>query len=112
MKSTQPAPSTGNVVELHRSDNQGKSDPKSNTVASPTKVTNVKSHGTLDTDWSKKAATEMDFNVTGDLNMKLNFKVGESTVAIHLASGKELVIEMENGVKFSVPLATDNKKLA
>ena len=58
------------------------------------------------------AKTQMDFNVSGNLNLKLNFKVGQNTVSLEVDQKVGLVIEMENGVKFTVPFSCVDKKAA
>jgi len=51
-----------------------------------------------------KTATSMTFKVQGELNLELQFEVGGKTIMLEV-SETGLNIQMEGGVKFSVPVS-------
>ena len=57
-----------------------------------------------------KTYTKMDFSVAGDMTLSLNFKVSDKSINIFVSEVDGFVIEMEGGVRFSIPL--DESKLA
>ena len=48
--------------------------------------------------------THMDFSVSGQMNLKLNFKVNGTWVGLHVSEDEGFVIEMEGGAKFTLPV--------
>lgn len=50
--------------------------------------------------------TEMDFTVSGQMNVKLNFTIAGKTVHLEVNEQDGFTIEMAGGVKFTVPLET------
>lgn len=54
--------------------------------------------------------TSMDFQVSGQMNLKLNFAVGGNNVTLSISEGSGLVIEMGGGIKFTVPIQSDSAR--
>lgn len=50
--------------------------------------------------------TKMDFSVSGQMNLKLNFWVNGQSIELHVSEEDGFVIEMEGGAKFSLPVGT------
>ncbi len=48
--------------------------------------------------------TQMDFSVSGKMNLKLNFKIGGHQVQLHVNEKDGFIIEMEGGAQFSLPM--------
>ena len=48
--------------------------------------------------------SQVDFNVSGNLNLQLNFSVGDKKIHLYISEDNGLNIEMPGGVRFSVPL--------
>jgi hypothetical protein len=53
-----------------------------------------------------KYNTQMDFTVRGEMNMQLNFTIGEQTVKLFVSEEEGFVIEMAGGGKFTLPRST------
>jgi len=48
--------------------------------------------------------TEMNFAVSGNMDLQLNFKVGDQHIMLYLNQQDGLTIEAEHGMKFTIPL--------
>lgn len=60
-----------------------------------------------DNDMSKsnqKQVSEMNFEVSGNICMKMNFKLSGKDVILHLGEADGLTVELPGGIKFTVPL--------
>jgi hypothetical protein len=58
------------------------------------------------------AQTSMNFQVSGDLNLDLNFHFGQEQVHIWVSEQEGFVIEMSSGAKFTIPVSASQKKAA
>lgn len=54
------------------------------------------------------AQTAMDFQVSGQMTLNMNFHVGGQSIKLSVNEGNGLEIEMAGGVKFVVPIANKN----
>ncbi len=55
-------------------------------------------------DESTACATEMDFSVSGEMKLKLNFSISGQHIGLVINKENGLVIEMDGGAKFSLPI--------
>jgi hypothetical protein len=58
---------------------------------------------------TKNAPTCMNFSVSGEMNMELNFEVGEHNVQLTIDPAEGLIINMGGGAKFCLPLSGNTK---
>lgn len=69
-------------------------------------VSLVPNHGSSSSATSQsRAETEMSFSVSGQMDLKLSFCIGGQTIGLVVNETEGFLIEMGNGVRFTVPIA-------
>jgi hypothetical protein len=73
-----------------------------------------KVHSTKVSSSNSNAQTAMSFDLVGDMTMNMNFKVGGQSFQLSVNAENGLVIQMEGGASFNLPIhqSVSNKKAA
>jgi hypothetical protein len=85
-------------------------DPVQETEEAPVEVVSIESKRQVHQHSNSGGQTSMSFKVQGDMNLELQFDVGGKVISLEVTKAG-LSIEMEGGVKFSVPVQSQKKAI-
>ena len=74
-------------------------------VAPPENVVPLQPKASRDS-YGSCSHSQLDFHIEGDMKLELGFHIGGQTIGLHINGEEGLVIKLEGGASFNVPLST------